>query len=99
MSIKKIFGPQMMPPPAKTQGNQKAGSVKPAPGRPVDKVDFSSVLQGLDKAKESSAPADAQRTEKVAALKAQIASGTYRPNLEKVAESLLKFIAEDGKNG
>jgi len=37
---------------------------------------------------------EAARTAKVEELKAQIADGSYQPDLKKVASSLLKFIAE-----
>lgn len=60
----------------------------------VDRVDFSSVLQDVSKARETSSPAQAARAEKVAALKQQIASGNYQPDLEKVAESILRFITQ-----
>ncbi|WP_305046872.1 flagellar biosynthesis anti-sigma factor FlgM [Geoalkalibacter sp.] len=99
MSIKKIFGNQMVPPLVPARGTQKTASGKPEAARATDKVDFSSVLQQVNKAKESPAMADAQRAEKVAALKAQIAAGTYRPDLHQVAASLLKYITEDGNNG
>jgi len=38
------------------------------------------------------AAASAERTEKVQALKDQVTSGNYRPNLLKVAASLLRFL-------
>ncbi len=94
MSIKKIFGNQMVPPPVKAGSAQKAGKGSSEVSR-GDKVDFSSVLQNVSKARGAANTADAQRAEKVASLKAQISSGTYRPDLEKVAESLLTFIRED----
>ncbi|OQY18229.1 MAG: flagellar biosynthesis anti-sigma factor FlgM [Desulfobacteraceae bacterium 4572_35.1] len=37
---------------------------------------------------------EAERTNKIAELKAQIADGSYQPDLKKVASSLLTFIAE-----
>lgn len=95
MSIKNIYGNQIVPPPAPARGTQKSASGKPGASAPADKVNFSSVLQQVNKAKETPAMVDAQRAEKVAAIKAQIAAGTYRPDMHKVAESLLKFIAEE----
>ncbi|PLX84471.1 MAG: flagellar biosynthesis anti-sigma factor FlgM [Desulfuromonas sp.] len=59
-----------------------------------DRVAFSSVLQEVNKAKEPTAGSDAERADKVAALKEQIGNGTYKPDLEKVAESVLKFLSE-----
>ncbi|SDL67346.1 anti-sigma-28 factor, FlgM family [Geoalkalibacter ferrihydriticus] len=99
MSIKKIFGNQIVPPPAPARGAQKAGANKAGAARATDKVDFSSVLQQVNKAKESKGMADVQRAEKVAALKAQIASGSYQPDLHKVAASLLKYVTEGGNHG
>ena len=98
MSIKKIFGHQMVPPPNTTRATQKNEAGKSAATRQGDKVDFSSVLQGVNKAREASSPADAQRAEKVAAIKAQVAEGTYRPDMHKVAASLLKYIAQEPRN-
>ncbi|MDO3378049.1 flagellar biosynthesis anti-sigma factor FlgM [Geoalkalibacter halelectricus] len=99
MSIKKIFGNQIVPPLVPPRATQKAGGGKPGAAQAKDKVDFSSVLQQVNKAKESKGMADVQRAEKVASLKAQIAAGTYRPDLHKVAESLLKHIREDDNDG
>lgn len=76
--------------PQKTDSSKEAAKTQAS-----DRVDFSSVLQQVSRTKESSAPSEAQRAEKVAALKEQISNGSYRPDLEKVAESLLKFIAEE----
>ena len=58
----------------------------------TDRVDFSSVLQEVNQAKEMTAAASTERTEKVQALKDQVASGNYRPDLLKVAASLLRFL-------
>ena len=71
----------------KTSQNDESKSVS-------DRVDFSSVLQEATKTKETTPVVDQARAEKLQALKAQIDSGTYQPDLEKVAESLLKFIVE-----
>jgi len=61
----------------------------------ADRVDFSSVLQDVSKAKETSSVQSSERAQKVAALKSQIANGSYSPDLEKVAESLLKFMGKE----
>ena len=64
-----------------------------------DRVDFSSVLQGASQTRQSataqSAAPSSARAEKLQALKAQIDSGQYRPDLDRVAASMLKFIVED----
>jgi len=59
-----------------------------------DQVAFSSVLAGVNKAQASSQPVDTDRAERVQSLKQQVADGTYAPELEKVAASLLKFLVE-----
>lgn len=58
-----------------------------------DQVQFSSVLQDVNKAQLGDNNAD--RAERVAELKQQVASGSYEPDLNKVASSLLQFLMED----
>lgn len=74
----------------------KAGVAKKA-GETVksDRVDFSSALQQASKAQATGATQETARTEKLQALKAQIESGAYQPDLEKVASSILPFILKD----
>ncbi len=60
-----------------------------------DRVDFSSALQEASKAQESSSMQETARAERIQALKSQIENGTYLPDLEKVASSLLPFIMKD----
>ncbi len=75
---------------------RKTESTKTEAGKTsTDRVDFSSILQDVSKAKETSAAPDAERAQKVADLKAQVQDGSYRPDLEKVADSLLSFIATE----
>jgi negative regulator of flagellin synthesis FlgM len=66
-------------------------------GKTEDKVAFSSILQEVNRSRQAQPTADAERAEKIQALKEQIADGSYRPDLTKVAASLLKFIAEGKK--
>lgn len=73
----------------KTQTAKKSGG---AQGK--DQVQFSSVLQDVQKAQTSNT-AMAQRSERVQELKAQVAEGSYQPDLNKVASSLLQFLMED----
>ena len=78
----------------KHSGKAAAGkSSKPTGGG--DRVDFSSALQSASKAQATSQTQQGARAEKLQALKAQIDSGSYRPDLEKVAASLLPFIMKD----
>jgi negative regulator of flagellin synthesis FlgM len=77
----------------KNQGaEQKKESGKASSG---DRVDFSTALQNASQAQEVASTQSSARAEKLQTLKAQIASGQYRPDLEKVAERMLKFILED----
>ena len=60
-----------------------------------DGATFSSALQGAGSSQTVSASEDA-RAAKVQELKEQVAGGTYEPDLNKVASSLLKFLVEEG---
>lgn len=94
MTIDKIYGDKGISP---VDGIKKARQVETAKNQPEsasgDRVDFSSVLQEVNRAKEAATSADAGRAEKIRALKEQIDSGNYRPDPEKVAQSLLRFLA------
>ncbi|MDR3089256.1 MAG: flagellar biosynthesis anti-sigma factor FlgM [Desulfobulbaceae bacterium] len=57
-----------------------------------DKVVFSDILQEVNRAQEGQAVAESGRAEKVAALKAQVADGSYQPDLKQVAVSLVRFL-------
>ena len=59
-----------------------------------DKVQFSSVLQDVHKAQTATKATSSERTERIAELKAQIADGSYEPDLKKVSASLLQFLVE-----
>lgn len=59
-----------------------------------DTVQFSSVLQEVNKAQAASPTAETGRAEKVQELKAQIQNGSYEPDLQKVSSSLLQFLVE-----
>jgi len=60
-----------------------------------DRVDFSSALQSATKAQDVIETRETARAEKLQALKAQIENGTYKPDLDKVASSLLPFMLKD----
>lgn len=55
---------------------------------------FSSALQGAASTQAISKTADPERAARVQELKAQVSSGQYEPDLNKVASSLLKFLVE-----
>jgi len=84
-------------------GPKQIGSLKKTPaattdkkteGAAADKVQFSSVLQNVHKAQAAKQAASTERAEKIAELKAQIADGSYKPDLEKVASSLVDFLRQ-----
>ncbi|MFK5927713.1 MAG: flagellar biosynthesis anti-sigma factor FlgM [Desulfuromusa sp.] len=74
----------------------KAGAAKKTDAaKKGDRVDFSSALKDAAKAQETSTTQETARAEKLQELKSQIDSGTYKPDLNKVASSLLPFIMKD----
>jgi negative regulator of flagellin synthesis FlgM len=89
----RIFGGNGIGPMDGIQRAQQLDKAKA--GKGTAQGDFASSLQEAGKARAAAAPQSAERAQKLAALKAQIESGSYQPNLEKVAESLLKFIAKE----
>ncbi len=75
---------------------RKATNVKPGDAKsPADRVDFSAVLQEVSKTQGVQDTAAAARMKKVAELREQVANGTYRPDLDKVAASLVKFMDDE----
>ena len=94
--VDRITGNKGFGPLANIGRADKSGQTKKSDSaKNSDRVDFSSALQNATKVQEPSAAQDAARTEKIQALKAQIENGTYKPDLEKVASSLLPFIMKD----
>ncbi len=61
-----------------------------------ESASFSSALQGANKAQAMGGIEDPQRTDRVQEIKAQVANGSYEPDLTQVASSLLKFLVEEG---
>lgn len=86
-----IGGPNQIGNVNKSQKSQAGTKTDNKTG--TDQVQFSSVLQDVHKA-QSAKNSDTVRADKIQALKAQIAEGSYRPDLEKVASSLLQFMVE-----
>lgn len=72
---------------AQAQGGKKSSGTQDAA-----QVEFSSVLQDVNKAQMTTD--NSSRTAKVEELKAQVANGSYEPDLSKVASSLLQFLME-----
>lgn len=77
-----------------TQRARKGAPVKETAGiKAGDKVEFSNVLQEVTRNREALQASSPERAEKLRALREQIESGNYRPDPEKVAASLLKFLS------
>ncbi len=94
--VDKIYGNKGFGPLGNMNRTGNVGSTKKSDSaQKSDRVDFSSALQNASKAQEMSATQESARAEKIQALKAQIDNGTYQPDLEKVASSLLPFIMKD----
>ncbi|MFV0436177.1 MAG: flagellar biosynthesis anti-sigma factor FlgM [Desulfopila sp.] len=87
-----IGGPKTLGNINKANTGKAADKTSEATG--TDKVEFSTVLQNLSKSQAVKGTAMSERTERVAALKAQIAEGSYKPDLEKVAASLVEFLKQ-----
>ena len=68
---------------------QKSGKADNTQG-----ASFSSALKGASEVMAPSDVAKSERTARVEELKAQVANGTYEPDLNKVASSLLNFLVE-----
>ncbi|MCU0614212.1 MAG: flagellar biosynthesis anti-sigma factor FlgM [Desulfobacterales bacterium] len=63
-----------------------------------DKVDFSTQLQQVQDM-ENCFSTNSDRQARLREVKEQIANGTYAPNPQKVAASLLKYIVEGNSDG
>lgn len=74
---------------------QKIQTDKKAEGAGEDKVQFSSVLQDVNRAKAGTASGDVERAARIKELQAQIKEGSYEPDLQKVSASLLQFLVEN----
>ena len=95
MTIDKIFGSSGIGPIDRTKAKgQLNKSGQNDASNAVDRVQFSDTLQQVRQSQNVGGNADVQRSEKLQALKAQIADGSYRPDSRKVAASLLQFLAE-----
>jgi negative regulator of flagellin synthesis FlgM len=94
--VDKITGNRGFEPLGNINCTGKAGAAKKsASAKPADRVDFSSALQNATKAQAISTTQETARAEKIQALKSQIETGAYKPDLEKVASSILPFIMKD----
>lgn len=74
---------------------EKSQGTKATKEGAADSVQFSSVLQDVHKAQSMKGSNSSERAERVLELKAQVTEGSYQPDLQKVATSLLQFIIEE----
>lgn len=74
---------------------QKIQADKKTEGAGEDKVQFSSVLQDVNRAKAATPGDDVERAARIKELQAQIKEGSYEPDLQKVSASLLQFLVEN----
>ena len=94
--VDKIIGGKGFGPIGNINNAGKAGAAKKsAETAKTDRVDFSSALQNASKAQAASSTQETAQAEKLQALKGQIESGTYKPDLNKVASSLLPFMLSE----
>jgi negative regulator of flagellin synthesis FlgM len=94
--VDKIIGGKGFGPLANATRTGQAGMAKKNDSsKSSDRVDFSSALQDATKTQAVSATQDTARADKLQALKAQIENGTYKPDLDKVASSLLPFLMKE----
>lgn len=97
MSIE-FFGVGGPPNIGNTQKGAKGAVSKTEATGTSDQVEFSSVLQNAHQTKEAGTPEEAQRAARVQTLKQQVAEGSYEPDIQKVAGSLLQFLVENNKS-
>ncbi len=94
--VDNISGNKGFGPLGNVNRTSKAGNAqKTATASKGDRVDFSSALQSASKAQATGATQETARAEKLQALKAQIDSGSYQPDLDKVAASMLPFMLKE----
>jgi len=87
-----VGGPGQIGNLKKAQQTQKESKTKATGAE--DQVQFSSVLQDVNKVQTTGSTTDAERAERISELKAQVQSGSYQPDLQKVSASLLQFLVE-----
>jgi len=88
--IKPIMNVQKKPPADPSQKTSKVNE--------GDKVAFSTQLQQVQDMKNHSSD-NSDRQVRIQEVKEQITNGTYAPDPQKVAESLLKYIVKENNDG
>jgi len=94
MSIE-FFGVGGPPNVGGVKKSPKTDTAKSADSPKSDQVEFSSVLKGVNESNASQNADAAERAARVEDLKQQVASGSYQPDIQKVASSLLQFLVEN----
>jgi negative regulator of flagellin synthesis FlgM len=67
---------------------------KPEKASAKGEASFSTALRGAGESMAAVKLESAERTARIQSLKQQVADGSYEPDLQKVASSLLKFLVE-----
>lgn len=94
--VDRITGTKVFGPLTNKATEVKAGQTKKSgSGSHTDRVDFSSALNNAEQTREATTVQNSARAEKIQDLKSQIENGTYQPDLDKVAGSLLPFLMQD----
>ncbi|MFO7811830.1 MAG: flagellar biosynthesis anti-sigma factor FlgM [Pelovirga sp.] len=94
--VDRIVGNRGYGPVGQMGRTDKAANVKKNDGgKQTDRVDFSSALKDAEKTGAATSAQETARMDKIAALKSQIQDGTYKPDLNKVAASLLPFLMRE----
>ena len=94
MSIE-FFGVGGPPNVGAAKKSPKTESAKTAENAKSDQVEFSSVLKDVNETTENQSAEAAKRAARVEELKEQVASGSYEPDIQKVATSLLQYLVEN----
>ena len=76
--------------------DQTTGPQKTEKSEAGKSTSFASALQGATEMQATTSTQDTERAARVQALKEQVANGSYQPDFDRVASSLLKFLVEEG---
>ncbi len=88
-----FFGIKGMPQVGGIKNTRPGEAQKTGKTDQSENTSFSSALKGAG-AVQANSVENNERSARVDELKAQVANGSYEPDLDKVASSLLKFLVE-----
>ncbi|RMF48118.1 MAG: flagellar biosynthesis anti-sigma factor FlgM [Deltaproteobacteria bacterium] len=95
MTVKIHNGKPLVPSPGNKVETTRKQPDKTSEGSPsVDQVKISTFAREAAQLKQGHELNDPARAQRVAELKQQVADGSYNPDPQKVAESLLKYLRE-----